>query len=225
MKTKIIIAVLLMGIVSNAYGQFVDGESVAMSDYERILMNDENGTRKLKGEWNGQITLYYATMDEDGLDAKFFLGLDLVGVRYISDRAFVRGGLGYMSGFRRVKYDRGTFATASENQLNIPLQIGFALSLTERSDFNLYTGPRVNYIFSGKMEMEYPGEKPVVTRYKDIDGIKRSSVNWNIGGILDVGSLADGAVRWGVTAEYRAALSNDSPNWFHIGLFMSLRTW
>ena len=223
MKTKIIIAVLLMGIVSNAYGQFVDGESVAMSDYERILMNDENGTRKLKGEWNGQITLYYAKVDEDGLDAQFFMGFDLVGVRYISDRAFVRGGFGYMGGFRKVKYDRGTYATASETQLNIPLQIGFALPLTERSDFNLYTGPRINYIISGKMKMDSPGEKPVVTRYKDIDGIKRSTVNWNIGGSLDVGSWAYG--RWGVTAEYRAALSNDSPNWFHIGLFLSLSTW
>lgn len=73
------------------------------------------------------------------------------------------------------------------------------------------------------MKMDSPGEKPVVTRYKDIDGIKRSTVNWNIGGSLDVGSWAYG--RWGVTAEYRAALSNDSPNWFHIGLFLSLSTW
>lgn len=222
MKTKIIIAVLLMGIVSNAYGQFVDGESVAMSDYERILMNDENGTRKLKGEFNGQITAYYAKMDEDGLDSQFFVGLDLVGGRYISERAFVRGGFGYMNGFRKVKYDRGTYLTASEYQLNIPLQIGFALPLTERSVFNLYTGPRINYIIFGKMEMSSPGEKTVVTRYKDIDGIKRSSVNWNIGGSLGFGSWAF-VGRWGVTAEYRPALSNDSPNWFHIGLFLS--TW
>ncbi len=220
MKTKIIIAVLLMGIVSNAYGQFVDGESVAMSDYERILMNDENGTRKLKGEFNGQISPYYANMDEDGLDFQFYVGLDLVGGRYISDRAFVRGGLGYMVGFREVKYDRGIYEIASETQLNIPLQIGFALPLTEKLDFNLYTGPRINYIISGKIEMKFPGEKPVVTRFKNIDGIKRSSVNWNIGGSLDVGSWSCG--RWGVTAEYRAALSNDSPNWFHIGLFLSL---
>ncbi len=218
MRSRIIIVVMLMGSIFNAHGQSIDGESFAMYDYEKALMNDENTSGMLKGNPSGQMAFYYARMDEKGFDSNFFYGFELLSGQYISDQVFARGGMGFMAGIYEIKYDVWNYTTWSEYQLNIPLQVGLSLPFSESSYIDLYTGPRINYIISGKREDKSRGEKVVKTKYKDLDNLERFYVNWNIGASLCFGS-------WGITAEYRSALNDKFADYFHIGLFFSARNY
>lgn len=166
-----------------------------------------------KGDLKDGGSVFYAKMmDQEGLDSNSWFGFDILKGVYLQDNLFVQGGLGFMVGGVGISYDAWNSYSTTENFLSVPMAIGYDIPLGEKSYFEIYTGPRLNYLIAGKMEYKSDGETEKI-RYKDLDNVKRFNLNWAVGATIMFG-------KFGITAEYRPALNDDFADFFHIGIVL-----
>lgn len=211
MKIKFFaLAILFMAATFDMNAQLVDKELVNQVNYEYTQANGTNLSGMAKGDKYSRSSFYYGRLQGEELDFNFSLGWDFIGGQYVMDNVSLQAGLGLTISGYGYKYGRTNY-DFSETIISVPIALGYSMPIGEKSSLDLYTGPRLNYIISGKSEVKENGKTIEKKKYKDIKNIERFHVNWNVGAALCFGT-------WGITAEYRPALNNDFADFFHIGI-------
>ena len=153
-----------------------------------------------KGTSLGYYDFYYAMPDGD-YDRKFALGMRFCYGYNVVDNLFIQAGLGYMTGVVEV-YD----VIDNSTSLNLPMQIGYNLSLGRICSLDIKTGPQLNYVIAGKVESG--GEE---IKYKDMGGIKRFNAEYTIGASFLIKD-------WGVVCEYGLGLGENENGILRLGI-------
>ena len=211
MKHKLLFTALFLCIAVSLQAQFVTGSKSGNSQ-----VKSQSGATSYaregfqKGDSRSIGNFYYSRMmDMEDLDLNFNLGFDLQSGVYLQDNLFVQGGLGWMHGGYRYEYDLRHSMNVTESMLYVPISIGYDIPTGENSALEVYTGPRLNYKIYGKVEENRNGTTHK-TKYKDIDGIERFYMNWNIGAALTFNT-------WGIAVEYRPAFDDKFPDYISFG--------
>lgn len=119
--------------------------------------------------------------------------------KYIMNNLYIDGGLD-MTCF----FDSGYQWKDSNTSLGIPLSIGYSLPIVKNIALDISTGPRFNYIISGKYE--YDGE---TVRYSEYDDLDRFWADWDFGAFLNVYGFKLGI-------KYQIGLTDGTENMFGI---------
>jgi|GEM_PF-3927586 len=159
----------------------------------------ETSVFSAEGEFKGGATFSYYIPKISGSEVDAWgLGIDYTGGKYLMDKVFLEGGLGFV--LYRFKTGSGKYKmTESQDVLRVPLSVGYTLSTRDqRMHLNLFTGPRVSYIIAGSQE--YDGE---TIKYKDLEEKPdRFFVDWSVGAYFSFKTKEGANEGFGVGVEY-----------------------
>ena len=174
--------------------------ATTVSSFEKS--EDESWINKKKGTSMGAVDLLYYAIPDGDYDSSLFLGQRYCFGYNVVDNLFIQSGLGWMTGWVEA-YE----ITDNSTSLNLPIQIGYNLSLGGTCSLDIKTGPQLNYIIAGKLESD--GEE---VKYKDLDyDIKRFSAEYTIGASLLFKN-------WGVAVEYGVGLGKNESGLLRLGI-------
>ena len=164
------LVILFMAVTFDVNAQIIDNESVDQGNYEYTQAERPNLSGMAKGDKYSRCSFYYGRLEGEELDFNFSLGWDFIGGQYVMDNVSLQAGLGITISGYGYKYGRTNY-DFSETIISVPIALGYSMPIGEKSSLDLYTGPRLNYIISGKRELTENGKTIEKKKYKDIKNI------------------------------------------------------
>lgn len=173
--------------------QTTNASSQASSDEQT---NDATEERTAFSKGKTKIGADMTAFIKDGIS---FLTYGFDYGKYLANNLYVDGGLDLTCYF-----DSGYQWKESNTSLGIPLSVGYTVPIFKNFAFDLSTGPRFNYIISGKYVAN-----DVTTRYSDMEDIDRFWADWDCSAFFNI---------WGfrLGIKYQIGLTDNCPDLFGI---------